>query len=285
MDFSLLLLPVGIVVVVGLMVGLVLTIASIVMAVPVNEKEQELIEILPGANCGACGYSGCQGYANALAEGNTANCSLCSPGGKSVAAQIATCLGLNPPTGGHQLTAVVQCRGTCDKTQNRVRYQGVHTCQMASALLGGPGSCQEGCLGYGDCVRACPYDAIRLEDGVAMVDPRLCRACKICVAVCPKHIIAMIPLDKKNAVNLCNNHEKGALAKKQCAAACIGCSLCAKKCPKDCIKVERFNATVDPELCVGCHQCVKACPTGSMQMMPAFAVENLGEVKIKQKVS
>lgn len=269
----------------GLVVGIVLTLASILMAVPSDPKEDQVREVLPGANCGACGYSGCSGYASALASGACSDCALCAPGGKEVMDKIAGILGLHASASGHQMTAVVKCRGTCAKTENRAIYEGIESCQMASQVLGGPKQCAAGCLGFGDCVRACPYHAIRLDDGVAVVDPRLCRACKICVAVCPKKLISLLPLDKKHAANLCSNREKGPIAKKQCAAACIGCSLCARKCPKKCIKVENFNALVDAETCVACGLCVKACPTQAMQMLPVSTVELLGEAKIEGRAS
>ncbi|MDO5733088.1 MAG: RnfABCDGE type electron transport complex subunit B [Eubacteriales bacterium] len=266
----------------GLIVGVVLTLASILMHVPVDPREGKVREVLPGANCGACGYSGCSGYAAALAKGDTSNCSLCAPGGSAVAEKVAALLGLVAEPSKHQLTAVVKCRGTCEHTQKRVHYSGVESCQMAVQLLGGPGQCTEGCLGYGDCARACPYGSIRMQDGVAVVDPRLCRACKICVGVCPKKIIVMLPLDKKNAVNLCSNHEKGGVARKQCQTSCIACGLCAKNCPKSCITITNNNALVDPEICVGCGICVKKCPTTSMEMMPRFAVDILGEVHLEE---
>ncbi len=270
---SSILIAVGLLAIAGTVVGIVLTIASIIMAVPVNPKEEEIIEILPGANCGACGYSGCQGYAVALASGETSNCSLCAPGGKDVMEKVSDALGISASPGKYQMTAVVKCRGTCENTSTRADYYGVSSCQMASQVLGGPKKCSEACLGFGDCVRACPFDAINLKDGVAVVDPRLCKACKICIAVCPKKIISLVPLSKKNAVNLCSNHEKGAVARKNCSVACIACGICAKKCPKDCIKVENNNATVDYETCVGCNLCVKNCPTGSMQMLPLKTFE------------
>lgn len=270
-------------VVAGFIVGVVLTVASVIMAVPVDPKEEEIIKVLPGANCGACGFSGCQGYASALACGETANCSLCAPGGKDVMEKVSAILGLNPELGNLQFTAVVKCRGTCENTSSRVKYEGVKSCQMASQVLGGPQKCSEGCLGYGDCMRACPFDAINLIDGVAVVDPRKCKACKLCVAVCPKKIISLVPLSKKNAVNLCSNHEKGGIAKKNCSAACIGCSICAKKCPKGCITVENNNATVDFNSCVGCNLCVKNCPTTAMQMLPIKTVDLSLEIESVQK--
>ena len=158
------------------------------------------------------------------------------------------------------MVAFVKCQGDCDKTKMDYEYTGVEDCAMLSFVPnGGPKSCNQGCLGYGNCVKACPFDAIHVENGVAKVDKEACKACGKCVAVCPKGLIELIPYDAKYAV-ACSNTEKGAVAMKACETACIGCSLCAKNCPKEAVSVENFKAHIDQEQCVGCGICATKCP-------------------------
>ena len=219
------LFPVALVAGIGLVLGLGLAIASKIMAVPVDEKAEAITEALPGANCGACGYSGCSGYAAALSSGKETATNLCAPGGSDAAKKVAEIMGTSPafviPT-----AAVVLCNGNTVNAQDKMVYEGVKSCRMASQLFGGAKECTYGCLGLGDCVEACEYDAIRICDGVARISPIACHSCKACVKTCPKGLIHMLPLGVPKASVLCNNHEKGAIARKHCKAACIGC-MCA----------------------------------------------------------
>ena len=203
-----------IVAVIGLVLGLGLAVASIVFAVPKDEKAEAIRECLPGANCGACGFSGCDGYANALAKGETENTALCSPGGNAVSKEIAGILGV---AAGEVMpeAAVVLCMGHNGNANLKYDYQGVESCRMASQLYGGPKECVYGCLGLGDCVKACPYNAIHICDGVARINPVECRACKMCVNTCPKGLIEMMPLHRITAAVLCKNHDKGAITRKE----------------------------------------------------------------------
>ena len=252
-------LAVIIVSVIGLVLGLALAIASIVMAVPVDEKAVEIEEVLPGANCGACGFSGCAGYADALSKGKTTECNLCAPGGADVASQVASIMGL--AAGDMKpMSAVVMCQGTPNNCEDTMSYHGDMSCKTASQLFGGPKACNFGCLGLGDCVRACPYDAIKICDGVARVNPLACKACKICVKTCPKSIIDMVPLHEANAVVFCKNKNKGALTRKECTVGCIGCMKCVKSCEFEAIKVENNVAYVDYDKCTACGKCVEGCP-------------------------
>lgn len=256
MDFNLILIAVLIVAGIGLIIGIVLAFASAVMAVPVDEKVEALTEALPGANCGACGYSGCSGYAKALAEGSAKN-GACAPGGDETAKALAEILG-EKASAVERRVAVVRCMGITDNTQDKVDYQGVQSC-AAAMLVGGKGACSYGCLGLGDCVAACPYGAVSVCNGVAKVDADLCKACAMCVSVCPKKIITIVPV-REQAVVRCSNSDKGAAAKKACKAACIGCKKCEKVCEAGAVKVADFKASVDPALCTGCKLCVEACP-------------------------
>lgn len=259
-------IPVIIVSVIGLLLGLVLAIASIVMAVPVDERAEQITEVLPGANCGACGFSGCAGYAAALSQGKTAECNLCSPGGADVANEIASILGL--AAGDMKpMSAVVMCQGTTKNCEDNMHYHGDMSCKTASQLFGGPKTCNFGCLGLGDCVKACPYDAIQICDGVARVNPLACKACKLCIKSCPKNIIDLVPMHEANAVVFCKNKNKGAVARKECTVACIGCMKCQKACEFGAITIENNVASVDYDKCTGCGKCVEGCPTKCLELI------------------
>lgn len=263
---SQIIIAVAIVAITGLVAGLGLAIASVVMAVPKDEKAEKIRECLPGANCGACGFSGCDGYAAALSKGETENTALCAPGGNDAATAIANVLGVEAgkvePT-----AAVVLCKGHRQNAEEKYIYQGVDSCKMAVQLYGGPKNCTYGCVGLGDCVAACPYDAIHICDGVARVNPIMCRACQMCVRTCPKGLIEMMPLHKTVAAVTCKNHDKGAQTRKDCKVGCIGCMKCVKTCEHGAVKVENFTAHVDYSKCIGCGKCHEACPTGSIDLM------------------
>lgn len=251
---------------IGLVAGLGLAIASKVMAVPVDEKAEKIEEALPGANCGACGYSGCAGYAAALSEGREKNTALCAPGGSDVSAEIAELTGLSA---GEILpvAAVVLCQGNIHNCSTKLEYVGVNSCKMATQLFGGPKDCIYGCMGFGDCIEACPYDAIHICEGIARINPHACRACKMCVNTCPKNLIEMMPLHEAKAAVLCTNKEKGGATRKQCKTGCTGCMRCVKVCPEDAVKVESFCAKVDYEKCTGCGACHEVCPVKAIDVM------------------
>lgn len=251
------LIAVAIVAGIGLLLGLGLAIASIVLAVPKDEKAEAIEEILPGANCGACGYSGCPGYAAALSKGE-APPNLCSPGGAEVMQAIAELTG-GGAVAMERKTAMVMCNGTCDNTSPKMEYDGIETCAAAALTGGGNMKCSYGCMGFGDCVNSCEYNALSICNGVAVVKPALCVACTMCVKACPKNLISMVPAKDQAAV-VCKNADKGAVANKVCSASCIGCMKCVKACEFDAIKVENFHAIVDPEKCTNCGKCAEVCP-------------------------
>ena len=255
---------------IGLIAGLGLAVASVVMAVPVDEKAEKIREVLPGANCGACGFSGCDGYAAALSEGKTAETNLCAPGGSDVSEQIAEITGLSAGSVSPQ-AAIVLCQGSCGNCELKLEYKGVESCAMAQQLFGGPKNCNYGCIGFGDCVKACPYGAIKICDGVARIDPTMCRACKMCISTCPKHLIELLPLNESRAAVLCKNGDKGALTRKQCKTGCIGCMKCVKVCEYGAVTVSGNKAHVDAEKCTGCGKCTEACPVKCISLI------NLGE--------
>ncbi len=243
---------------IGLFIGLFLGVAGIKFKVEVDEKEEAVLAALPGNNCGGCGFAGCSGLAAAIAKGE-AEVGTCPVGGEPVAKKIAKIMGVEAGKT-VRMTAFVKCQGDCGKTSVDYDYTGVEDCGMLSFVPnGGPKSCNQGCLGYGTCVKACPFDAIRIELGVAVVDKEKCKACGKCVAVCPKHLIELIPYDAKYAV-ACSNTEKGPVTMKACEVGCISCTLCAKNCPEEAVTIENFNAHIDQDKCVGCGICASKCP-------------------------
>ena len=249
------------VVVIGLIAGLLLSVASIIFAVPVDEKQQAVRAVLPGANCGACGFSGCDGYAKALADG-TAEIGLCSPGGKDVADECAEILGKSAGAM-EKKVALIQCNGHCDNVSKKTEYQGISTCKAASMMYSGDSACAYGCLGYGDCAAACPEAAITLINGLPVVNAEACVACGICAKTCPKHVIEIVPAKLKHHV-LCVNKDKGAETRKVCKTGCIGCMKCMKECPFEAITVKDNNATIDVTKCKNCGKCAKVCPVGAI---------------------
>lgn len=246
----------------GLICGLGLAIASVLMAVPRDEKAEALRDLLPGANCGACGYSGCDGYAAAMAN-EGAKIGLCSPGGAEVAKATGELLGVS---GDVQIkTALVRCGGCTDKTACKLTYRGVSSCKAANQFYGGDRKCRFGCLGYGDCEAVCEYHAISIVDGLCRINPALCRGCGKCVKACPKGIIGLFDGSTRGIVR-CASHDKGAVVRKACTAGCIGCMKCTKVCTHDAIKVENNLAVIDPQKCVGCGDCAANCPVGCISV-------------------
>ena len=251
------LIAVGILFAIGVIAAIVLALASHYMAVPVDEKASALRECLPGANCGACGYTGCDGYAEALAKGEAAP-NLCIPGGASAALGISEILGVEASVS-EKRVAYVHCNGTPDVTDKASDYDGYRTCAAMCLVCGGPNSCKFGCLGCGDCAAVCPTNAICVKDGVARINPTKCIACGKCVKTCPKHIISLIPADAKVAVS-CSSKDAGAATRKKCTNGCIACRKCEKTCPNGAITVENNLAKIDYSKCTGCGMCHDACP-------------------------
>ncbi|MBE6746008.1 MAG: RnfABCDGE type electron transport complex subunit B [Ruminococcaceae bacterium] len=251
---------------IGLIAGLGLAVASIAFAVPVDEKAEAIRECLPGANCGACGFSGCDGYAAALSSGEATDTTLCSPGGNDAAKAIAEVLGVSAGDVKPKV-AVVLCQGNHANVNTKLDYNGVESCKMAAQLFGGPKDCIYGCLGYGDCVKACPYEAIFICDGVARINPDACKACKMCINTCPKNLIELLPLDTVQAGVFCKNRDKGAKTRKQCKVGCIGCMKCVKACEYGAVSVKDNVAHVDYEKCIGCGKCAEACPVKAINLV------------------
>lgn len=243
---------------VGIFVGLFLGVAAILFKVKVNEKEEAVLAALPGNNCGGCGYPGCAGLAASIAQGE-APTNACPVGGEAVAKQIAQVMGVES-TDSVRKAAFVHCLGDCDKTHPDYDYTGIEDCKMLAFVPnGGPKSCNYGCLGFGSCVKACPFDAIQIINGIAVVDKDACKACGKCVAACPKNLISLEPYEAKHIV-ACSSADKGPVTMKACTTGCIGCGICIKNCPAGAVTVTDFHASIDQEKCTGCGACAEKCP-------------------------
>lgn len=242
----------------GLFIGVFLGVAGKKFSVEVDEREEAILGVLPGNNCGGCGYAGCSGLAAAIVKGE-AEVGGCPVGGALVAEQIAAIMGQEAGEQVHQV-AFVKCVGTCDKAKQEYEYHGLKDCVMISMMQdGGPKACNYGCLGEGSCVKACPFDAIHIVDGVALVDREACKACSKCIDVCPKKLIELVPYEQKHLVQ-CSSRDKGKDVVKVCSAGCIGCKMCEKVCEFGAVIVQDNVARIDPEKCTGCGACAQKCP-------------------------
>ncbi len=225
-------------------------------------------ELLPGANCGGCGYAGCRNFAEILVKSTDISSLNCPVGGNNVMTAVAVELGLES-IARDPMIAVVRCNGTRENAKHKVEFDGVTTCIYAHSLFSGESGCPFGCLGYGDCVRSCTFDAIYIDNktGLPIVSNDKCVACGACVKACPRSIIELRIKGKKDRriyVN-CINKEKGAIAKKNCDVACIGCGKCVKVCSFDAIQLEDNLAYIDFSKCTSCRKCVEVCPTNSIE--------------------
>lgn len=252
------LIAAGIIGAIGIIIGVLLGIASEKFKVEVDEKEILVRAELPGNNCGGCGFPGCDGLASAIAAG-TAAVNACPVGGSDVADRIAAIMGVESGAAVKNV-AFVKCKGTCDKTALQYNYYGIDDCSKVSVVPGaGEKACGYGCMGYGSCVKACAFDAIYVVDGVAVVDKEKCVACGKCAAVCPNHLIEIVPYDAKHLVQ-CSSHDKGKEVKTKCDNGCIGCTLCLKQCEFEAIHMENNVAVIDYEKCTNCGKCAAKCP-------------------------
>jgi len=249
---------------IGLAMGLFLAYASKKFEVEIDPNVEKVNEVLPGMNCGACGFPGCSGYAEAVAlEG--ADITACAPGGPSVVEAIAEVMGMTAEVSDEKIIARVKCQGDNSKTTKIYDFDvELKTCATAMLYFGGDKSCWHSCLGHGDCVSVCPVNAIKVNaKGIAEVDEEACVSCGKCAKECPKNVIAMMPQSQRVTV-LCSSREKGAQARKSCAVACIGCGLCARTCPVDAITVNGNLAKIDHETCINCGLCAIKCPTNAI---------------------
>lgn len=237
--------------------GLILNYASTVFHVEVDPKVSEVRSVLPGVNCGACGYPGCDGLAAAIAAGE-APTNACPVGGAKVAEKVADIMGV-AGAGFDKKVACVLCQGDCDKARDKYIYTGIEDCRTMALYYEGNKSCNYGCLGGGSCVSVCEFDAIHVVNGVAVVDKEKCTACGKCVDICPKGIIEMVSYNQKTIIK-CKSHDKGKVVKANCDIGCIGCRICVKNCPEQTITFDNNLARIDYTNCTDCGTCVSKCP-------------------------
>ena len=241
----------------GLAFGALLGFASIVFKVDKDERIDQINELLPGANCGGCGYAGCAALAEAIVTNGEAatKCNLMTAEKNELICEI-----MGVKAGDVQKrTARLKCAGTCDACGNKYDFTGINDCYTAMQLNGGPKSCDFGCMGLGSCVAACEFDAITIENGIAHIDSEKCTGCARCQAACPKNLIELVDVVHPIYVS-CSSTDKGAVVKNYCSSGCIGCKICEKKCEADAIHVENNLAKIDYEKCTACGACVEACP-------------------------
>lgn len=252
---------------IGVITAVILYLVAQKFKVYENPKIDEVEEALPGANCGGCGFPGCRGMAEALVNTEDISKLFCPVGGNDTMAKVAKILG-KEVIAKDPLVAVVRCNGNFENRKRTNQYDGTTTCTMAASLYGGDTACEFGCLGLGDCVEACNFDAIHMDltTGLPVVDQDNCTACGACVEACPRDIIELRrkgPKDRRIFVS-CVNQDKGAVAMKACKTACIGCGKCFNVCAFDAITIENNLAYIDHEKCKLCRKCVAVCPTGAI---------------------
>ena len=250
--------------VIGLFFGAVLAFASIIFKVEKDERIDKIAEILPGANCGGCGFAGCSAFAQAIVE-DGAPITSCNLMTAEKAQQIADILGIEAAEVVRKF-AVVHCNGSCDKCSDKCEIYGIDDCITAASLGTGPKACEYGCMGLGSCVKVCSENAITIENGIAVIDKEKCIGCGKCANTCPKNLIEMIP-QKRTAAIKCASKDKGVIVKAYCDAGCIGCKICEKKCPKEGITVIDNLAVINYEKCVGCGICAKECPKNVIEII------------------
>lgn len=258
---------IAIITVLGLLLALVLFLVAKKFKVEEDPRIDEVEKVMPGANCGGCGFAGCRAFAEAAVKSPDLEGIFCPVGGNDVMAKVAGILGFEAKVKAPQV-AVIRCNGTCEARPQVNEYDGFPTCAVKAALYTGDTACAYGCLGCGDCVAACQFGALSMDPatGLPVVDEEKCTACGACVKACPKRIIELRPKGPRGMreVVACMNKDKGPVAKKACANACIGCGLCEKTCTHEAITVEVNLAWIDPVKCKLCRECEAVCPTGAI---------------------
>ena len=252
----------------------ILAVASRAFAVSEDPRIEQIANMLPGANCGVCGYAGCRGYAEAILKHN-AELDKCGPGGPAFVEAVSKLLGRDF-SGASRYVAFIHCKGAPAQSLN-FDYDGVKTCRAATSVGGGFTGCAYGCLGYHDCVRACKYGAIDVRnDGLPVISKERCVACRACVSACPRKLIEMVPFSDRDVHIVCSNLERGKAVTDVCVYGCIGCTKCVKECPVDAIAMDKGLARIDYKKCINCGRCVKVCPVyviHDYRLMDAFTWE------------
>lgn len=237
--------------------GILLAIAAKAFAVKVDERVTAICEVLPGANCGGCGYTGCTALAEAIVKGE-AKTSACVVADDECSSKIAEIMGCAADVSVRK-RAQVMCSGTLGRAKKKYLYDGAADCLAAVKLGGGDKVCPNGCVGLGSCTKVCPFGALKVVDGVAVVNDHLCTGCGQCVEACPKHIIKLVPYSAPYRV-ACMSVDKGAVTKSYCDVGCISCRICEKNCPAGAVTVNDFVASIDYDKCTACGICAEKCP-------------------------
>ena len=261
------LLTVAVITALGLLLALVLYLVAQKFKVEEDPRIDEVEKAMPGANCGGCGFAGCRAFAESAVKAPNLDNHFCPVGGNEVMAQVAAILGYELKAKAPEVV-VVRCNGTCEARPRTSDYDGMASCAVKAALYTGDTGCAFGCLGCGDCAAACQFGALTMDPvtGLPVVDEEKCTACGACVKACPKKIIELRPKGPRGMKVFvsCVNKDKGPVARKVCANACIGCNICAKTCTHEAITVEGNLAYIDASKCKLCRECEAMCPTGAI---------------------
>ncbi|MCC8117200.1 MAG: RnfABCDGE type electron transport complex subunit B [Bacteroidales bacterium] len=234
------------------------------------EEDPRIDEVearLPGANCGGCGCKGCRDFAVTCVQRGDLTDLYCPGAGAEGMKRIAAILGLDAVAADPKI-AVLHCAGTPDtKTKLDAQYQGPRNCAIMNLTVGDY-ACLNSCLGCGDCVAACRFNAISIPEGstIPVVNADNCTGCGLCVKACPRNLIELRPVGKlqRRVWVACSNCQKGGIARKQCTVACIGCGICVKTCPFEAITITNNLAYIDPAKCKTCGKCIPVCPMGAI---------------------
>jgi|Deesub1362A_J573_1020465.scaffolds.fasta_scaffold00045_75 Na+-translocating ferredoxin:NAD+ oxidoreductase RNF subunit RnfB len=244
--------------------GLGLAFAAKRFSVKMDPRIEHVKDVLANAHCGACGYAGCQQYAEAVVANPDVPPNLCTPGGARTAEAVAKITG-KAAVAAEPVFSRIMCQGDWKKSVKRFKYEGIEDCRAAVLAGGGDKACIYGCLGYGTCAKVCPFDAITMsEDHLPVVDVGKCTGCRKCEKACPKKVIEVLPAGKAVLVS-CHSKDKGGQTRKNCQVGCIGCGKCVKVCPFDAPSVENNLSRIDISKCRVCGLCVPNCPTNAIQ--------------------
>lgn len=272
MDWIAIVSALGVLAVLGILFGVLLAVAGKKFEVVQDERITRVRAVLGGANCGACGFAGCDAFAEAVVEG-TAKPEGCPPGGADAARAIGEIMGVSVET--HEKTvARVLCQGSTSVARDRYKYEGFLSCRAVASISGGNKMCPYACIGLGDCIKRCAFGAISIKNGIAKVDKTRCGGCGECMKECPRQAIVLIP-ESATVRMLCRNHDLGKVAREACLKACIGCKRCERECPEHAITVKDNVAQIDYDKCTRCGACAAACPIGCIKdTNPEHKVEN-----------